>query len=129
MNIPETLRYTKTHEWVRRDGGEITVGITDYAQTEITDVVHVELPRAGRKVEAGKPIAVVESVKAAFDIYAPVTGEVVRVNDALAAHPELVNQSPYDKGWFFVIKPADPSASDTLLSAADYNTHLSSPKG
>ncbi len=127
MNIPETLRYTKTHEWARREGGEVTVGITDHAQTEITDVVHVELPRAGRKVEAGKPIAVVESVKAAFDIYAPVTGEVVRVNDALGANPELVNQSPYDKGWFFVIKPAAPSAVDALLSAADYQKHLDTP--
>ncbi len=136
MNIPETLRYTKTHEWARRAvageaphaGGEITVGITDYAQTEITDVVHVELPRAGRKVEAGKPIAVVESVKAAFDIYAPVTGEVVRVNDELASHPELVNQHPYDGGWFFVIKPSDPAAWDKLLTAADYKKHLESPK-
>ena len=128
MNIPDTLRYTKTHEWARRDGGEITVGITDYAQTEITDVVHVELPRAGRKVEAGKPIAVVESVKAAFDIYAPVSGEVVRINDALAAHPELVNQQPYDGGWVFVIKPAAASAWEHLLPASDYKRHLESPK-
>src|ERR1700758_3988182 len=97
--IPADLKYAKSHEWVRVSGGVATVGITDHAQHELTDVVFVELPAVGRKLKAGESCAVVESVKTASDIYAPAGGEVVAVNPELAAHPELVNTDPYGKGW------------------------------
>src|SRR5512144_640518 len=101
MNIPTNLRYAKTHEWVRVEGPVAVVGITDHAQHELTDVVYVELPAVGRDLEAGKECAVVESVKAASDIYAPVSGEIVAVNEELSHAPELINQDPYGKGWLF----------------------------
>lgn len=124
MNIPPELRYTTSHEWAKNENGKVRVGITDYAQHEITDVVHVELPVAGRKVEKGKPCAVVESVKSAFDIYAPVSGTVVEVNGNLDSSPELVNQSPYQDGYFFVIEASDVSELDSLMKAADYEKTL-----
>src|SRR3989339_1607622 len=120
MNVPKELRYMKSHEWAKQEGGKVRVGISDHAQHEITDVVHVELPAVGKKVEQGKPCAVVESVKSAFDIYAPVSGTVVEINQDLASSPELVNQSPYDKGFFFVIEAANPGEFDALLPAAEY---------
>src|ERR671929_483903 len=103
-----TLRYTKDHEWVRVDGDEAVVGITDYAQTQLGDVVYVELPEVGRKLEKGKEAAVVESVKAASEVFAPVSGEVVAVNDALTGEPAKVNQDAMGDGWFFKIRLADP---------------------
>ncbi|MHB9155971.1 MAG: glycine cleavage system protein GcvH [Endomicrobiales bacterium] len=124
MNIPSELRYTKTHEWAKNENGKVRVGITDHAQHEITDVVHVELPKAGQKAEKGKPVAVVESVKSAFDIYAPVSGTVVEVNEKLSSNPELVNQSPYQDGFFFVIEASDTSELDTLMTPADYEKTL-----
>src|SRR5215204_3796941 len=103
-NIPSDLRYAKSHEWVRVAGDTATVGITDHAQHELTDVVFVELPAVGRKVTAGEACAVVESVKTASDIYAPVSGEVVEINNAVSDNPALVNSDPYGQGWFFRVK-------------------------
>lgn len=119
-NVPEDLKYAKSHEWVRVEDGVATVGITDHAQAELTDVVFVELPAAGKTVEAGSPIAVVESVKTASDIYSPVSGEVVEVNATLADQPEQVNTAPYGAGWFYRVKLSNPSELDGLLSPADY---------
>ena len=118
--FPSGLRYAKTHEWVRIDGDQATVGITDYAQTQLGDVVFVELPEVGTQVETQGEIAVVESVKAASDIYAPVAGEVVKRNDELEDAPETVNESPYGDGWFFVIAMTDAELPSELLDAAAY---------
>src|SRR5574338_1142012 len=115
-NVPADLKYSKTHEWVRVSGDVATVGITDHAQHELTDVVFVELPAVGRKVSAGEACAVVESVKTASDVYAPIAGEVVARNDAVPSAPESVNQDAYAE-WLFRIKPADPAAMDALLDA------------
>lgn len=120
MLIPQELRYTKTHEWTKPSQGEVVVGITAHAQEELRDVVYVELPAVGQIVTQGGPTAVVESVKAAFDIYAPVSGTVTRVNEALGKSPQLVNQDCYGVGWFFAIKPSEPSELGALLSADDY---------
>ena len=119
-NIPGDLRYGKSHEWVRVSGDTAVVGISDHAQHELTDVVFVELPALGRKLKAGESCAVVESVKTASDVYAPVSGEVVAANAELAQHPDLVNSVPYGEGWFFKIKLADPGELDRLLSPEDY---------
>ena len=120
MNVPKDLRYTESHEWVRRESdGSFSIGITDHAQEQLGDIVFVEPPKAGRKVEAGEAVGVVESVKAASDIYAPVSGEVVASNDALAGSPEQVNADAYG-AWMYRLKPADASAFDKLLDAAAY---------
>jgi glycine cleavage system H protein len=124
MNVPKNLRYAKTHEWVRVEGDIAVVGITDHAQHELTDVVYVETPAVGSRVEAGKECAVVESVKAASDIYAPVSGDIVAVNEELSSAPELLNQDPYDKGWMFKIKTSDPGELNELLSPDDYAHHI-----
>jgi glycine cleavage system H protein len=114
------LRYLKSHEWAKRDGDVVVVGISDHAQDELGDVVYVELPEVGAECQAGDEIAVVESVKAASDIYAPVTGTVVEVNVKLEDSPELVNEAPYGDGWFFKIKASDPAAVESLLNAEQY---------
>ena len=120
MNIPADLKYTESHEWVRMEAdGTLTVGITEYAQDALGDIVFVELPKVGKSVTAGDDAAVVESVKAASDIYAPVSGVVVAVNDAVAAAPESVNADAYS-AWLFKLKPSDPAAIDGLLDAAAY---------
>ena len=124
MNIPKNLKYAKTHEWVRVEGDIAVVGITDHAQNELTDVVYVETPAVGAHLEAGKECAVVESVKAASDIYAPVSGDVVAVNEELSSAPELLNQDPYGKGWMFKVKMSDPSELNELLSPDDYTHHI-----
>jgi len=124
MNIPKDLRYVKTHEWASKEGKNVRIGITDHAQHEITDVVHVELPSKGKKVEKGQPCAVVESVKSAFDIYAPVSGTVIEVNDKLDSNPELVNQSPYKDGFFVVIEASNMPEYDSLMSPEDYEKSL-----
>ena len=119
--VPAELRYAQTHEWVRDNGdGTLTVGITDHAQDALGDIVFVDPPQAGRQVAAGEACAVVESVKAASDIYAPVAGEVVASNGALEGTPETLNQDPYGEGWIFTLKPADPAAIGSLLDAAGY---------
>ena len=120
-NIPADLKYTKSHEWVNNnDNGTITVGITDHAQESLGDLVFVELPEVGKELEAEEACAVVESVKAASDIYAPLAGEVVEVNEALEDQPELINSDPYGDGWLFKLKIADTGSLDGLLSADDY---------
>ena len=120
-NVPAELKYAKSHEWLRAESdGTCTVGISDHAQELLGDLVFVELPKVGRQVKAGEACAVVESVKAASDVYAPVNGEIVAVNDELTDSPELVNSEPYADGWLFRIKADDASAIDALLSAADY---------
>lgn len=121
-NVPADLRYARSHEWVRVEGDTATVGITDHAQHELTDVVFVELPAVGRQLRAGEACAVVESVKTASDVYAPVSGTVIAVNEALAGSPGLVNSTPYGEGWFFKLKLAQPAELDQLLDAAAYRT-------
>jgi glycine cleavage system H protein len=123
-NVPEDLKYTKSHEWVRVDAGVATVGITDHAQAELTDVVFVELPTAGKTVKAGEAVAVVESVKTASDIYSPVSGEVVDANAKLADTPDLVNSSSYEEGWFYQIKLSDAAELEGLMSAEDYRHQI-----
>jgi len=123
-NVPSDLKYAKSHEWVRAAGGVATVGITDHAQHELTDVVFVELPDVGRKLKAGEACAVVESVKTASDIYSPVSGEVTEVNKNLAADPALVNSEPYAGGWFYRIKLADPAELNALLKPEDYQAQI-----
>ncbi len=114
------LRYTRDHEWVRLDGDLAVIGITDYAQSQLGDVVYVELPEIGRRVEQGKEAAVVESVKAASEVYAPVSGEVAEVNEALAADPAKVNADPMGEGWFLKMHLADPKQLDGLMDEAAY---------
>jgi glycine cleavage system H protein len=124
MNIPQHLYYAKTHEWVRAEGAVAVVGITDHAQQELTDIVYVELPAVGQRVEAGKPCAVVESVKAASDIYAPVSGDIVAINEELTHAPEWLNQDPYGKGWLFQIQMSDPPELGELMRPSDYAHHI-----
>ncbi|HEY1299258.1 MAG TPA: glycine cleavage system protein GcvH [Stellaceae bacterium] len=119
-----TLRFTKDHEWVRLDDGIAVIGITDYAQSQLGDIVYVELPAIGRRVEKGKEAAVVESVKAASEVYAPITGEVAEVNEALAADPAKVNADPMGEGWFLKLRPADAKELDDLLDEAAYQRFL-----
>ena len=124
MSVPNNLKYAKSHEWVRVEGDTAVVGISDHAQHELTDIVYVELPPVGDRVEAGKECAVVESVKAASDIYAPVTGDIVAVNEELTRTPELVNQDSYGKGWMFKVRLSDLSEVGELLSPTDYAAHI-----
>lgn len=123
-NVPSDLKYAKSHEWVRVSGDTATVGITDHAQHELTDVVFAELPSAGRTVKAGEACAVVESVKTASDIYSPVGGTVLESNPALAGNPALVNTDPYGEGWFYKIKLSNPGETAALLSPEDYLKHI-----
>ena len=126
-NVPGDLRYTKSHEWVRTlPDGSVEIGITDHAQAALGDLVFVEVPETGREVAAGAAFAVVESVKAASDVYSPLGGEVLAGNDALAAQPELVNQDPYGQGWIARLKPASAAHVEALLDAAQYAEHLAS---
>lgn len=124
MEYPVELKYTEEHEWVLIEEDTVTVGITDFAQDALGDVVFVELPEEGAEVEAGKSFGVVESVKAVSDIYAPVTGEVIEVNDELPDTPELVNASPYEDGWMVKIKLSDTSELEGLLDADGYKTFV-----
>ena len=124
MNIPQELKYSKDHEWVRVEGNRVTVGITDYAQAQLGDVVFVELPEPGTEVAAGAGFSVVESVKAVSDIYAPVSGTVLEVNEALVDAPEIVNQSPYEEGWIVVLELADAAELDELLDSEAYEALL-----
>lgn len=120
MAYPTDYRYTKQHEWVHIEGDQAKVGITDYAQRELGDIVFVELPAVGTKVKQGDNLATVESVKSVSDVYAPISGEVIAVNDALESAPETVNKDPHGAGWIAVITPDDPHAADSLLDAAEY---------
>ena len=124
MSTPTDLRFATSHEWVRLEGDIATVGISDHAQEELTDVVFVELPTVGRKVDAGDPTAVVESVKAASDIYAPVAGEVVEVNPEVESDPSLVNSDPYGKGWIFKLRVKNIADAAALLDPSAYASHI-----
>jgi glycine cleavage system H protein len=124
MNVPDDLLYTETHEWIRREGDNVRVGITDHAQSELTDVVYVELPKMDRNVNAKEAVAVVESVKAASDIYAPVKGTVADANKALEADPGLINREPYGQGWIFVVKINNADDLKQLKDAAAYKKQI-----
>ncbi len=125
MNVPEHLQYTETHEWLRLDGETATVGITDHAQAELTDIVFVELPKVGANLTARQQAAVVESVKAASDIYSPIGGEVVEVNQALENDPGLINRDPYGEGWLFKLRIEAGEQIETLKEAAQYRELIS----
>jgi glycine cleavage system H protein len=126
-NVPGDLRYTRSHEWVRTlPDGSVEIGITDHAQGALGDLVFVEVPEAGRQVSGGDAFAVVESVKAASDVYSPLGGEVIAGNDALAAQPELVNQDPYGQGWLVRLRPTSAADVEALLDASRYSEHLAS---
>ena len=124
MNVPDDLLYTESHEWIKREGDNIRVGITDHAQAELTDVVYVELPKADRAVNAKEAIAVVESVKAASDIYAPIKGKVVDANKALESNPALINTDPFGQGWIFVLKIDNADDLKQLKDAAAYKAQI-----
>jgi glycine cleavage system H protein len=122
-NVPENLKYTKKHEWARIEGNRVTIGITDHAQEELTDIVYVELPKLGQEVQAGQEIAVVESVKSTSDVFSPVSGKVVKVNSELEGSPEAINKDPYGNGWLAVLECAD-TKSQQLISPAEYKALL-----
>lgn len=124
MSSPIDLVFAASHEWLRLDGSIATVGISNHAQEELTDVVFVELPEVGRTVDAGDPTAVVESVKAASDIYAPVAGEVIEVNPEVESDPSLVNTDPYGKGWIFKLRVKDPASASSLMDPQAYDAHV-----
>ncbi|MGH2748140.1 MAG: glycine cleavage system protein GcvH [Actinomycetota bacterium] len=126
-DVPEDLRYTKEHEWARTDGGRVVVGITDYAQDQLGDVVFVELPEPGSQVQAGQPLGEVESTKSVSDIYSPTTGTIVEKNAEVEQDPELINSDPYGRGWLVVIEPAG-GEQEALLSAAEYRVHIEAPE-
>lgn len=120
MNVPKDLRYSKEHEWVRVEDGKVRVGITDFAQSELGDIVFVELPEVGTELTAGEPFGSVESVKTVSELYAPVSGKVIEVNEELEDNPEYVNESPYDQAWMIVIEPSDLAEVDNLLTPEAY---------
>ncbi|OQW93398.1 MAG: glycine cleavage system protein H [Beggiatoa sp. IS2] len=123
--IPEELKYAKTHEWVRlEEDGTFTVGITDHAQQKLGDLVYVELPEIGQPLDAGEEAAVIESVKAAADVYSPISGEVTQVNEMLVDKPQILNQSPYEQGWLFKLTPFDTGELNNLLAAKEYAENL-----
>ncbi|WP_262852522.1 glycine cleavage system protein GcvH [Mumia quercus] len=124
--IPEDLQYTADHEWVRLDGDVVTVGITDYAQDQLGDIVYLSLPAVGDAIEAGAVVGELESTKSVSDLFAPVSGEVVSVNEALESTPETVNSDPYGQGWLMTVRVADPGALEGLLDAATYGASIES---
>lgn len=125
MKLPNELLYSKEHEWVRREGSDLRIGITDFAQSELGDIVFVELPEVGDTIEINEPFGSVESVKTVSELYAPVSGTVVEVNEELEDSPEYVNESPYDSAWMIVVEPSDDSELDDLLSDEDYKAFVS----
>ncbi len=127
--IPEDRHYTESDEWLRVDGAVVRIGITDYAQSELNDIVFVELPERGAQLEAGQAFGVVESVKAVSDLIAPIAGDVVEVHAGLSDHPEWLNEDPYGRGWIIAITPEDMEALDGLLSAAEYRAHVEARAG
>jgi len=122
--VPDGLRYTKDHEWAKLEGKRARIGITDFAQDQLTDVVYVELPSMGKTVKQGEPIGTVESVKAVSEIFSPISGKVVDVNKALTDKPELVNKDPYGEGWMVVVEAADAAQVNGLMDAAGYRKHI-----
>ena len=128
MNLPEELKYAKEHEWAKVEKNYVTIGITDFAQSQLGEVVYIELPAKGTNVQKDKPFGVIESVKAVSDLYSPVSGEVTEVNSGLEESPEIVNDDPYGEGWMIKIMPSDKSELDTLLSAKEYEEFLKEEK-
>lgn len=124
MSLPKELRYSEEHEWVKVEGEKVRVGITDHAQSELGDIVFVELPEVGDEVEADEPFGSVESVKTVSELYAPVSGKVVEVNEDLDDSPEFVNESPYEKAWMIVVEPSDKSQLDELMTAEEYEAMI-----
>ncbi len=124
MNVPRDLRYTKMHEWIRQDDDGLTVGITDFAQSQLADLTYVELPAVGDQVEAQDEVAVLESVKAASDVFAPMAGTIMEVNEHLTDSPEIINSDPYGDGWMFKIRPENPADFDELLDADQYEDSI-----
>jgi len=124
MNFPEDVRYTREHEWVRRKGAQLVVGITDFAQDQLGDVVFVELPDVGDPVKKGESFGVVESTKAVSELFAPISGKVVEVNDPLTDAPEAINEDPYEEGWMIVVEPSDPKEVDALMDATAYRAFV-----
>ena len=124
MNYPENYRYTKEHEWVNLQGDTATIGITDHAQHELGDIVYVDLPKVGANIEAGKTFGSVESVKAVSDVYAPISGEVVEINETLASAPEKLNQDAHGEAWLIKLRVSKPAELNNLLSAADYQKYV-----
>lgn len=129
MSIPKDLKYTRTHEWVRVDGDTVTIGITDYAQNELGDITYIELPTEGDALDKSESFGVVESVKAASDVYMPVSGEIIEDNDEVENAPELINESPYEKAWLIKVKLADPSQLEELMDAEIYEKFVAEEGG
>ncbi|HTO09778.1 MAG TPA: glycine cleavage system protein GcvH [Myxococcota bacterium] len=127
--IPDDCQYTESDEWVRVDGTIVRIGITDYAQSELNDIVFVELPETGRQLESGQAFGVVESVKAVSDLLAPIAGEIVEVHGRLSEHPEWLNEDPYGRGWIIALNPEDLDAVDGLMSAVEYRAHVKARSG
>ena len=125
MSVPQDYKFTRTHEWVKVDGDVVTIGLTEFAQSELGDITYLELPGVGTEVRASEPFGVVESVKAASDIYAPVSGEVVEENEAAISSPEVVNASPFGDAWLLKVRVSDPSQLDSLMGAAEYEKLVS----
>jgi glycine cleavage system H protein len=123
-NVPEDLKYSREHEWVRQSDAVVVVGLTDFAQRQLGEIVFVELPKVGQRVEAGEPFGSVESVKAVSEVYAPVTGQVIEVNEELNDEPENINTDPYENGWLIKIRMADAKQATELLTAAEYTAHI-----
>ncbi|TSB48247.1 glycine cleavage system protein GcvH [Alkalicoccobacillus porphyridii] len=123
--LPAELKYSEEHEWVKTEGDKVRIGITDFAQSELGDIVFVELPEVGDEIEADEPFGSVESVKTVSELYAPVSGKVVEINEDLDDSPEFVNESPYEKAWMIVVEPSNASDVDKLMSADEYNTMIS----
>ena len=126
MAAPQDLKFTKTHEWARVEGDTVTIGIADYAQSELGDITYLELPEPGDSISAAEPFGVVESVKAASDIYSPIDGEVIERNEEVISGPDVVNASPYDRAWLLKVRVADPSQLESLMSAEDYDSFVES---
>ncbi len=124
MDFPEDLRYTREHEWARKKGGNVVVGITDFAQDQLGDVVYVELPDVGDPVKKGESFGVVESTKAVSELFAPVSGKVVEVNEPLSDAPETINEDPYEEGWMIVVEPSDPKELDALMDSKTYRSFV-----
>jgi len=124
MNLPNELLYSKEHEWVRKEGSDVRIGITDFAQSELGDIVFVELPEVGDTIEVDEPFGSVESVKTVSELYAPVSGTVVEVNEDLEDNPEYVNDSPYEQAWMIVVEPSDDAELDDLLSDKEYEAYV-----
>ncbi len=125
MNLPKDFKYSEEHEWVKQEGEKVRIGITDFAQSELGDIVFVELPEEGDEVKADEPFGSVESVKTVSELYAPVSGKVVEVNEELDDSPEFVNESPYEKAWMIVVEPTDQEELDELMSAEEYEEMVS----